>query len=217
MTTDVTAPRSRRAILAGAAGGLAALVAQALGRPAIVRAGSDGDVVLGAPNTTTGNTRIENTGTGVGFVGISGSSIGVNGVSELYIGARGQSKSWIGVYGVTSATDQPATVGQASFNSSGVLGFSGGGDLPAAPGKTGVYGYAAQDGYAAGVLGESGFGDGVRGKSTDPTHSGVGATTPAAASARPARAPVGRPGPGCGARTRAAAGASSGPAPAGPA
>ena len=50
--TDTITPRSRRAILAGALGAVAASVAHALGRPAAVRAGVDGDVVLGASNST---------------------------------------------------------------------------------------------------------------------------------------------------------------------
>jgi hypothetical protein len=51
--TAKTEPRhTRRALLAAAAGAAAASVAAAIDRPSIVRAGSDGDVVLGSQNTS---------------------------------------------------------------------------------------------------------------------------------------------------------------------
>jgi hypothetical protein len=58
MSTELTAPRSRRALLAAAAGAAAATVVAALDRPAAVLAGVDGDVVLGASNTSLGTTAI---------------------------------------------------------------------------------------------------------------------------------------------------------------
>jgi hypothetical protein len=60
MTAD-TSPRSRRAVLLGAAGGLAALAAQALGRAAETRAADPNDVVLGGNNIATNPTIITNT------------------------------------------------------------------------------------------------------------------------------------------------------------
>ena len=53
-------PRSRRALLAAAAGAVAATVVAAVDHPATVLAGSDGDVVLGAHNTATSMTAIVN-------------------------------------------------------------------------------------------------------------------------------------------------------------
>src|SRR6476660_6444604 len=50
MAIDTKVPPTRRAVLAGGIGGLAALVAAALGRVDPVLAGTDGDVVLGARN-----------------------------------------------------------------------------------------------------------------------------------------------------------------------
>ncbi|HEX6474766.1 MAG TPA: hypothetical protein VF114_06735 [Candidatus Limnocylindria bacterium] len=52
--------RSRRALLAGALGGLGAWAAGAIGRASPTRAGVDGDVVLGGSNTTGGTTTIQN-------------------------------------------------------------------------------------------------------------------------------------------------------------
>jgi hypothetical protein len=58
MSTEMSAPRSRRAILAAAAGAAAATVASAFARTAPVRAGIDGDVVLGQVNTPIDTTAI---------------------------------------------------------------------------------------------------------------------------------------------------------------
>jgi hypothetical protein len=52
MSLDTSVPRSRRALLGAAVGAAVATVASALGRPVPVRAGTDGDVVLGAVNTS---------------------------------------------------------------------------------------------------------------------------------------------------------------------
>ena len=57
---SATAPRSRRAILAAAAGAVAATAVSAISRPAGVRAGVDGDVVLGAENVASSPTVIRN-------------------------------------------------------------------------------------------------------------------------------------------------------------
>jgi hypothetical protein len=51
-------------------------------------------------------------------------------------------------------------------NSTAVLGYSGNSSVPAAVAKTGVFGYAAQDGNARGVLGKTTSGQGVRGEAT---------------------------------------------------
>ena len=168
---------SRRALLAGALGGIGALAATVIGRASPVRGGVDGDVVLGASNTATSTTRITNmansstvlsgeSGSGIGVWGQSGSSFGVSGSSGSSIGVSGNSGSSFGVFGSSSASDRPATVGQSSAHSTGVLGVSGGeGGIPTAKPKTGVYGYANQDNTSSGVYGLSPLGVGVRGHS----------------------------------------------------
>jgi hypothetical protein len=101
---------------------------------------------------------------GYGVYGLSGAYVGVAGESTSWTGVRGHSGSYIGVVGSSDATDQPGTVGQSVGNSTGVQGSSG--SLPAASAKTGVYGYAAQDSTAKGVLGGTTSGHALHGKAT---------------------------------------------------
>ena len=175
MAIDTVTPRSRRVLLAATAGSLAALAAQALGRPLPARAVS---VVLGGTNTATTTTKIENLTTsdtvfwanstwGTGVYGYSSSGYGVYGYSSSSYGVHGASDSNAGVYGRAYA-DKAATVGQSMANATGLLGYSGaGGDpLPTAPPKTGVYGRAAQDASARGVTGQTTAGRGVNGVAT---------------------------------------------------
>jgi len=56
--------RSRRRLLAGAAGALGLLAGETIGRPTPAHAGTDGDVVLGATNTTGSLTTIDTSGSG---------------------------------------------------------------------------------------------------------------------------------------------------------
>lgn len=174
---------TRRALLAGALGALAALAASAIGRPSPVRAEGQAVVVGGEYLDATSTTKITNlttgeivlwgessTGTGVrgdsssntGVYGQSSSLFGVQGFSWSGTGVRGHSNSGTGVYGTSEATNQPATIGSSFGNSTGVLGVSGV-SQPAAKAKTGVFGYAAQDNFSRGVTGESPAGIGVYG------------------------------------------------------
>ena len=59
MSLDTNVPSSRRALLTAAAGAAAATVVSALHRTAPVRAGTDGDVVLGAHNQAFAETVIQ--------------------------------------------------------------------------------------------------------------------------------------------------------------
>jgi hypothetical protein len=207
---------SRRALLAGALGGIGAWAAAAIGRASPVRgAGDDGaaihvgdqflDVQTGTylSDSATDQTVLTavsssagSHGSGIGVMGVSGHGHGVRGTSDTSVGVSGQSSSGAGVYGVSTssigvyasssssiglygssgsfygvegisfATDQPGTVGRSASNSTGVQGYSGGGSLPAAKAKTGVYGLANQDSGSVGVWGESPAGFGVYGKTT---------------------------------------------------
>ena len=62
-------------------------------------------------------------------------------------------------------------MGSSSASSTGVTGVSlaSNGTLPANPDKVGVFGYAAQDNTAKGVVGKSTAGTGVRGEATSGT------------------------------------------------
>ena len=159
---------SRRALLAGALGGIGAWAASAAARVSPVRAADDDPMLVGGEYTGSTVTRITNSTTSATVLwGESSSGIGVRGSSSSYIGVRGSSSSYIGVFGTNTATDQPASLGYSAGSNTGVQGFSGGpNSLPAAKPKTGVYGYANQDSSATGVRGESTIGVGVRGKAT---------------------------------------------------
>ena len=179
---------SRRALLAGALGGVGAWAASAIGRPQTAHANDPFDVVLGGSNISGDTTAITNNSTafhvltcgstssgtgvrgfsssGVGVAGDSDSSFGVSGTSNTGRGVQGSSGSSYGVIGYSSATGQPASVGRSNGNSTGLLGHSGSGLIPAAKPKTGVYGYAAQDAASQGVWGHSPAGNGVVGSTT---------------------------------------------------
>jgi hypothetical protein len=130
-------PTSRRALLAGALGGIGAWAASAAARVSPVRAADGNPVLLGNFNTETAECRIQNqtnAQTVLRCENTGGGGIGVQGISD-------------------SAT--------------GAFGFSGAGitPLPAARAKTGVYGYAGQDSTANGVFGESPAGRAIVGYS----------------------------------------------------
>lgn len=194
MAVEVSVPRSRRALLAaslGAAG--AALVSAA--RPFAIRA-TEGDTVhVGDELTGTSLTRITTTGAnafwgetdaGIGVAGTSSAAIdgigvyggadygqGVSGASTFGVGVYGSSGDLYGVHGWSDAVDEAAILGRSNGDSTGVFGYSGNRDAPAAapasPAKTGVYGYAVQDAGARGVYGRTAAGQGVRGYATTGT------------------------------------------------
>jgi len=180
-------PTSRRALLAGALGGLGALAASAIGRTSGVLAANGDTVFVGGDFTEAHVTGFANTGGGDGLYGSSSGSgygvhgssgsgsgvigtgisgIGVKGTSGSSDGVQGQSDSHSGVTGISDATNWPAIGSWARGNSTGVEGYSGPNLPPAAPAKTGVFGYAAQDAQSVGVRGESPAGFGVYGKTT---------------------------------------------------
>jgi hypothetical protein len=139
---------SRRALLAGALGGIGAFVAGAVGRASPVQAHDPDDVQLGAINSASSETNIQN--------GLNNETV----FSAISFGSGiaifGHSDSSIGIEGDSTASDQPAVLGWSlsTGNSTGVFGLSGV-SLPAPKIKTGVYGYANQDSSAKGVVGES--------------------------------------------------------------
>ncbi len=101
MAIDITGMRSRRALLFGAAGGIAGIAAQALGRPQAARAFDPPPYVeLGAENTATTPT-VVSSDPGRAFIGFGGgqTGIGVTGRSDEGHGVYGESDTWIGVQG----------------------------------------------------------------------------------------------------------------------
>jgi hypothetical protein len=171
-----TSSKSRRALLAGALGGLGAWAATAVGRAASVRA-DNGDPVLAGQtteatlvtsllNTVNDTTVFEATSqlSGVAIRGESDGGIGVIGDSNGNSGVLGTSITGPGVVG---STDSAMGVLGISDGGPGVLGFSGTGLAPAAKPKTGVYGQATQDFGSRGVWGRSNAGRGVYGQATN--------------------------------------------------
>lgn len=147
-------PRTRRAILAAAVGGVAATVVQSLGRPAETHA-ANGDVVkAGNSYTATAPTAISNSAASSEARGLVGRATAGSGAT---MGVEGVSGSAAGI-----------GVGGRSANGTGVLGFSGepGSRPPASAARTGVFGNAAQSPTSVGVLGKSTVGYGVRGEAT---------------------------------------------------
>jgi len=121
---------SRRALLTAAAGSAAALAASTLALPAQVVAGSDGDVVLGGPNTTSSKTSINATVTGDAFF----VQTNYNGHANTAIAAFADSTAaGAGVHG--HGTICPGVLGTSENGGPGVYGYSniGIGVLASAP------------------------------------------------------------------------------------
>ncbi len=164
MVSDSVPVRSRRDLLAMAAGGVVALVAGALGRPQPTRAADDQAVLVGGEYTATSVTKITNStprdsalpidsGSGEAIQGRSGSGIAIHGVSGSYVGVWGESTSVIGVRG---ASDTGTGVTGSSLSGIGVSGVSLGETSTA----IGVGGQSP----VVGVLGNSAPGVAVRGE-----------------------------------------------------
>lgn len=80
MAIDTTTPRSRRALLAAAIGGLAAAAAGSLGRAAPVHAANNDFLVIGANNTATQGTSLSNN---AGDGGITFNAVGAGATGGL--------------------------------------------------------------------------------------------------------------------------------------
>lgn len=157
MAPETGERRSRRAVLGATAGGLAALVAHGLGRPARVAAGG-GNLVLGsATNTASSPTKLAASGGSYGFQ------------TEHSVPAG------FALWGASTGGAGTGVLGQGPTDGSGGAGVRGEG------GPTGVYGLAndlagngveghADLGVSAyGVYGKSGPGFGVVGETTSGT------------------------------------------------
>jgi hypothetical protein len=156
MSEEIRTLASRRSILTAALGATAAWVATALGQAQSVRAGSDGDVVLGAANTAAGVTTIEYAANDA-IVGRS--------QAPTHSGVWGDNPG--GGYGVAGSTGGTTTAGVWGSNSSsgtGVKGTSASGPgLSGESSKNAIFGSSSGELYT-GVWGENtGGGFGVYG------------------------------------------------------
>jgi len=181
MTTSPDKPAassspSRRALLAGAVGGIGAVAAGAIGRASPVRAEGEAIVVGGEYTDATSVTwlrnqannagvfRAESDNNGIAVWGISTGGSAVVAESITNYGVYATSNSGVAVGGHNSASDKPAVQGWATLGT-GVIGAAGPG-IPIAKAKTGVFGYAVQDGASRGVFGRANAGHGVHGQAT---------------------------------------------------
>jgi len=131
MAIDTATPRTRRTVIAAGLGGLAAFAANALGRPAPLRAGSDGDVVLGANNVATSTTQVSiynGTFADSALMGYTlGSGAGVwGGSSGNGAGVHGECAFGDGVVGSSNAATHSGVWGQNTGGGYGVAGSTGG-------------------------------------------------------------------------------------------
>ena len=162
---ESNAPRSRRVFLVAAAGAAAATAVSAIDPRSAVRAGVDGDVVLGALNTATTTTSLRITANNLDVLSVSGTSenaaiFGLN--TDVGAGVRGEHA------GVGEAAGGAGVVGVAP-NGRGVEGSSKMG--------TGVLGISEE---GTGVLGHITLsGDGVHGHSMATAGVGVRASAEA--------------------------------------
>ena len=133
---------SRRAVLAGALGVLAA---SAIGRPNVVQAHDPDDVALGTSNASSTTTSITNDANANAVLHVSNTAggNGVNGSSDGMYGVFGSSSSNVGVSGYSDLS----------------IGVAGGG------GSTGVWG-ETHNGNGNGVYGSATSGHGVHGIAT---------------------------------------------------
>ena len=118
---------SRRALLAGALGGLGAFAASAIGRRSPVRAGVDGDVVLGAGNSATSTTSITAIGNfGDVFAASSNGADAVNGYAQAGAGVFGFSATGTGVHASSNTGFALRSFGRIQFFTSGVVTIAAG-------------------------------------------------------------------------------------------
>jgi hypothetical protein len=157
-----------------------------------VKAGQNTDATANTSVTTTGGNGLQGNSADSGGSGVYGeNSNGGHGVAGRVFGGSGGIAvlADAGDYRATGATGLWAKGGagsgsvavraiaygsvaveaQNTGDLTAVLGYSGSDTVPDTPEKTGVYGYAAQDNTAVGVMGGSDPGIGVKGWSTSST------------------------------------------------
>jgi len=142
MSVESSAPRSRRAVLAAALGGLGALVASRLTTPEATNAANGDPVVAGTTNTSTAETSLATSG---GFTAIYANS-----------------PTGTGLRGVSLSGDP--TINPPPTANTGVVGISGDTTYVADnTGRTGIYGFSNTDVDANGIWGDSVVGTGIYG------------------------------------------------------
>ena len=144
MSVDTSAPRSRRAVLAAALGGLGAVIASRLATPDAASAANGDPISVGGSFGGTTATTVTNTtagGSAVALAGVAADGAGVWGTSASAVASNFAGGTRTGVVGISG----PAT------------------DIALSTDETGVYGFSEISGNAAGVWGDTVDGTGVIG------------------------------------------------------
>jgi hypothetical protein len=153
MSVETSAPRSRRAVLAAALGGLGAVIASRLATPSAVSATPGDPIVLdGAVTGGIGTTSLASSSANAAFA--------VTGVGQ---GVSGQTLDGTGVWG--ASTDAvPVADFTVAGHRTGVVGVVGtAGAIANNTGEVGIYGFSDLSGNSTGVWGDTGSGYGVLG------------------------------------------------------
>lgn len=170
MSVETSTPRSRRAVLAAALGGLGAVIASRIATPDTARAADTDPVLVGGSFTGATATTITTAGTANAIVGHSADGVGLMGASDDAIAVAdftipGHRTGIVGLVGAgTGIATNTGEVGIYGFsdvsdNSTGVWGDTANGYGVFGTGFTGVYGIGQ-----IGVVGDVGAtGTGVYG------------------------------------------------------
>lgn len=155
MSLDSTPARSRRAVLAAAAGAVAATAVAAVATPLpVLGAGDDGQIIhvgdsfFDVRSTTTLENSQTNqdvfvattSGSGTGLFAHSGTGYGVQGDSGTKAGVEGTSSTGNGVQGETTSATASGVYGQNLYQGYGVAGRSTAGPLVNGAGAAAVLG-----------------------------------------------------------------------------
>jgi hypothetical protein len=142
MSVESSTPRSRRAVLAAALGGLGAIVASRLTTPDAARAANGDPVLAGTANTSTAETSLATAGDFTAISANSPTGTGLRGVS---------------LHGDPTTNPPPVA-------NTGVVGISGDTtNIADNTGRTGIYGFSNTEVDANGIWGDSIVGTGVYG------------------------------------------------------
>jgi hypothetical protein len=182
-------PFSRRALLVGGTGAIAAIAAQALGRVSVADATNGDPVIAGEITSASGTTEVSSTA-GIGLVGatLAKNQVGVEGFDGgpvgSGIGVLAQSSNNIGLFATASSYAIKALGGNASTPAALIENQSAGvAVLAESTTGTALRGTTISDGKpaisgengggASGVLGTSASGYGVHGTTTSDTRAAV--------------------------------------------
>jgi hypothetical protein len=152
MSVETSAPRSRRAVLAAALGGLGAVIASRIATPSAVNAAAGDPITVDNSVSGAATTALASTGANAAFA-VTGVGQGVSGTTPDGTGLWGAS---------TDAT--PIADFTAPGHRTGIAGVTGSGTgIANNTGEVGVYGFSDVSGNSTGVWGDSTSGYGLIG------------------------------------------------------